>query len=127
MSKEQKYLSINDIRAYRKAFELSNKVWKIIEHWEYFPKSTVGSQLARSIDSISANIAEGFGRYSRKDKVRFYIIARGSVIECLDWIEKAKERELLKRVDYDYIFDELNMLPKEINWLIKYTNKKLKV
>lgn len=92
-----------------------------------FFKDTVGKQFVRSIDSISANIAEGFGRYSKKDKIKFYRYARGSAYECLDWLEKIKIRELIKNEQYDYIFKILKSLPKEINYLISYTNSKLTI
>ncbi len=68
---KERYLSVEDLDAYKSSFELSNYVWKIIIRWGYFEKDTVGKQFARAIDSISANIAEGFGRFSKKDKIRF--------------------------------------------------------
>jgi four helix bundle protein len=78
------------------------------------------------VDSISANIAEGFGRYGKKDRVKFYRISYGSTKECLDWNEKAKARKLLNDEQYNWIFQELSKLPLSINSLIKYTNEKLK-
>jgi len=39
------------------------------------------SQIRRSSNSVSGNIAEGFGRRTKKDKSNFYIIARGSAFE----------------------------------------------
>ncbi len=59
----KKYLKLNDIEAYRIAFKLSKQVWDIILKRDYFAKDTVGKQFVKSVDSISANIAEGFGRY----------------------------------------------------------------
>ena len=50
-------------------------------NWTNFQKSTVGHQLVRSADSISANIAEGFGRYHKKDKIKFYRSSMGSTTE----------------------------------------------
>jgi len=122
---EIKYLKLSDIIAYRIAFHLSNYVWDIIVQWDYFAKSTVGRQFVDATDSISANIAEGFGRYGKKDKIRFYRISYGSMKECFDWNEKSKVRKLITTEQYDYIFAELEKLPKEINSLIKYTNDKL--
>jgi hypothetical protein len=40
--------------------------------------------------------------------------------------EKAKVRKLVSDAEYVYIFGELEKLPKLINYLIKYTNEKLK-
>lgn len=82
-------------------------------------------QFVTAIASISANIAEGFGRYGKKDKVKFYYYSFGSMKESLDWNEKAMLRKLLTKEQYQYILKELQELPKEIHHLIKFTNEKL--
>ena len=121
----KKYLELKDLSAYRIAFDLSNYIWAIVIKWNYFATDTVGKQLVRAVDSISANIAEGFGRYFKKDKINFYRYSYGSIEECFDWIEKANKRGLLKGKEYEYISGELNKLPKGINALIKFTNSRL--
>ena len=123
----KKYLALNDIEAYKLSFHLSNYVWNIVMGWNYFAQKTIGSQFVDAADSVSANIAEGFGRHFKKDKVKFYQYSRGSVKECFDWNEKSKVRKLINKEEYAYIFSELNKLPKAINSLIKYTRDKLTV
>jgi len=125
--KEGKFLGLKDIGAYRASFHLSNDVWKIVTSWDYFSKDTVGKQWVRAVDSISANVAEGFGRYTKKDKIRFYRYSFGSLKESFDWTEKARRRFLLTEGQYKEIMKELKKLPKELNSLIKYTNDKLKI
>lgn len=122
-----KYLQLNDISAYKISFQLSNFIWDIVAEWNFFEKDTVGKQFVRAVDSISANIAEGFGRYTKKDKISFYRYSYGSIKESLDWNEKAKIRKLIDVREYERIFGELQKLPKEINGPIKFTNNRLKV
>jgi len=124
---EKNYLKLNDISAYKISFHLSNYVWNTVVEWDYFAKDTVGKQFAKAIDSISANIAEGFGRYNKKDKIKFYRYSFGSLKESLDWNEKAKIRKLLVEEQYNHILEELQKLPKELNHLIKFTNEKLTI
>src|SRR3972149_1324478 len=119
------FLSLHDVQPYKTAFNLSNYVWEIVIKWDYFAKDTVGKQFVKSVDSISANIAEGFGRYFKKDKINFYRYSNGSVKESFDWNEKAKVRNLINKDEYQHIFGELQKLPKEINQLVKITNNKL--
>ena len=69
---EKRYLSVEDLSAYVRSFRLSNYIWKIVTGWDYLAKKTIGLQLIRSIDSISANIAEGFYRFHKNDKIHFY-------------------------------------------------------
>lgn len=125
--KQIKYLKLNDIEAYRIAFALSNYVWNIVIKWDHFSKKTIGSQFTDAVDSVSTNIAEGFGRYTKRDKIRFYRISFGSMYESLDWNEKAKIRKLITKDEYNHIYSELQKLPKSINSLINYTNSKLKL
>lgn len=120
-------MQLGKVGAYTKAFALSNDVWKIVARWNFFAKKTLGSQFVRSVDSISANVAEGFGRYHKKDKIKFYRYAQGSVQESLDWNQKAFVRGLLEQKEYEQILCVLKELPREVNALIKYTNEKLTI
>lgn len=124
---EKNYLQLNKITAYTKSFHLSNMVWDLVTGWDSFAKYTIGQQFVDAVDSISANIAEGFGRYYKKDKVKFYYYSFGSVKESLDWNEKARVRKLVNEETYSKIFATLETLPKEIHQLIKFTNEKLKI
>lgn len=108
------------------AFNLSNQVWDFVINWNSFEQKTIGQQFVNAIDSISANIAEGFGRYSKKDKIRFYRISFGSMYESLDWNEKAFRRKLLTQSEYDFILNELKKLPQSLHHLINFTEIKLK-
>lgn len=127
MAVEKKFLKLNDIEAYKISFHLSNYVWEVVMKWDQFARRTIGAQFVDAADSISANIAEGFGRYFKKDKIKFYRYSFGSLKESFDWNEKARVRKLLSEDEYKYIFGELDRLPKAINSLIKYTNEKLNI
>jgi len=122
---EKKYLKLNDVECYRISFHLSNYVWDVVAKWDSFAMRTVGGQFVQAVDSISANISEGFGRYFKKDKIKFYRYSQGSLMESLDWNQKAKVRKLLTENEYKFIFDELQKMPKSLNSLIAYTNLKL--
>ncbi|MET4080201.1 four helix bundle protein [Pedobacter sp. UYP30] len=124
---QKNYLQLNQITAYTKAFHLSNLVWELASKWDAFAKYSIGQQFVNAVDSISANIAEDFGRYHKKDKIKFYYYSFGSVKECLDWNEKAKIRKMIDEEAYSKIFAVLETLPKEIHQLIKFTNEKLKI
>jgi four helix bundle protein len=78
------------------------RVWQEAQAWavqtytvsKQFPKDeTYGltSQLRRAVSSISANIAEGFGRKSSKDKLHFYVIAYGSALETKNFLYLAEK------------------------------------
>lgn len=121
------YLQLNKLNAYKISFDLSNYVWDIVIKWNIIAQKTIGEQFIRAIDSIAANIAEGFGRYFKRDKIHFYLYTRGSVYESLDWLQKAKVRKIISDEQYNHILCQLKLLPREINSLIKFTNEKLTI
>lgn len=125
MMLSKNFLNLEDINAYNIADKLSDCIWEIVSRWDWFNKRTLGIQYVNSSDSVGGNISEGFGRYHKKDKEKFYYNARGSVYESLYWTEKARKRKLLNPEEYNNIISEFDKLPKEINWLIKITEEKL--
>ena len=67
------YQQLKDLEVYVIARKLADQVWKVVVTWDYFAKRTVGDQLVRAVDSISANIAESYGRHrllKRSSKTR---------------------------------------------------------
>jgi four helix bundle protein len=64
---------------YRVALEFQARVPSLVPGRGY---SSLRDQIDRASASILLNIAEGCGRFSRSDKAQFYLIARGSAMEC---------------------------------------------
>ena len=124
---EKRYLKLNDLNAYKIAFNLSNYVWGIVIEWDWFAKKHVGTQFIEAMDSISANLAGGVGRYHKKDKIKFYRYSQGSIKECFNRNEKSKVRKLLNEELYHNILKELKKLPQVINHSIQFTNQKLTI
>ena len=88
-------IELKNLEVYQISENIADVVWDICSKWERFVRDTVGKQLVRSADSIGANIAEGYGRYSFKENIQFCYYARGSYMETLHWLRRAKERKLL--------------------------------
>ena len=59
--------TLDDLEVYVLAQQFSDKVWFIVEKWPSFAKFGLGRQITGSSDSISSNIAEGYGRYFFKE------------------------------------------------------------
>lgn len=107
------YLKVTDNEAYQLSFKLSNMIWNIVNQWSYLAQRTIGAQFIDAADSISANIAEGFGRYHKKDKIKFYHYSRGSIFESIDWLEKSIQRNLLNGEQYESLKAELENYPSQ--------------
>jgi four helix bundle protein len=82
---------------YNVAESFSDKVWEIVNEWDYFKKDTIGKQLVRAADSISANIAEGYGRYFYKESKQYYFYSWGSIQEAKAWLSKCLRRNIIEQ------------------------------
>jgi len=112
-------MNIFDLKVYNLSMEIGEKVWEIVNRWDYFGKDTIGKQLVRAVDSISANLSEGFGRYHFKEKKNFSYYSRGSLYETRTWLEKAKSRNLMTESEFSYFRDNVNLIGKLLNGYIK--------
>jgi four helix bundle protein len=75
-------------------------------------------QLARATLSVPLNIAEGAGRYSKADKKNFYVVARGSVFECVALIDILYDKRLLSKGQKEAFYSQLEELSKMLSGLI---------
>ncbi|MFW5803769.1 MAG: four helix bundle protein [bacterium] len=114
---------LEDLRVYIQAFEFSNLIWSICSEWNLFAKKTIGEQMVRSADSMSANIAEGYGRFHYKENLKFCYYARGSFEETRDWIKKADFRNLIPEDHKNQLQQFMESYPKSLNAYIKYIRK----
>ena len=112
-------MELEDLEIYNSSLKIGDEIWNIVSEWNYFEKDTVGKQLVRAIDSVSANISEGYGRFHYKDSKHFYYFARGSLYESKTWLVKAKNRNLIKSEVYEEIMAEINTLAIKLNKFIR--------
>jgi len=102
--------SLTNLDVYNLAEKLSDKIWDDYDNWSWKVQKTVGLQIIDSSDSIAANIAEGYGRFTPKDRKKFYLYARGSFEETKTWLRKLIRRKILnaKQIkEYTLIINEL--------------------
>lgn len=98
-----------------------NLVLEIYSITESFPKKEqfrLTSQLIRGVYSIPTNIAEGMGRYSRKELIQFLIIARGSAEEVKYYLILAKDLNYIKNETFEQLIDKIIIIGRKINSLI---------
>jgi four helix bundle protein len=81
--------------AYRLSVDLADELHSLVSAWPALDRDTLGIQLIRSADSVGANIAEAFGRWTDADQRRILYIARGSLYETEHWLARARVRGLI--------------------------------
>ncbi len=117
-------MNIDELNVYKLSMEIGEKVWGIVVKWDYFAKDTVGKQLVRAIDSVAANLSEGFGRFHYKENKNFCYYSRGSLYETKTWLIKEKNRELISENDFQEFNSEINVIGVKLNNYIAAIGKK---
>jgi len=114
---------LDDLEVYQLADSFGNEIWLKVIQWDHFAKGTIGKQLARSADSIGANIAEGYGRYHYKENRNFCFFSRGSILETKSWLKKARVRDLLSEEGFELLFEKLQSIHIKLNAYMKFIGK----
>ena len=112
------YKSFKEMPIWNDAMNLAEEIYKLSEN---FPKKEdygLTSQLRRAALSISANIAEGYGRNHTLDKVNFYYFSRGSITETQNHIEYCLRVGYIKADAAKSFEEKLNKLYNDINKII---------
>ena len=121
--------NFEDIIAWKNAHSLVILVYRITKTFPDYERFGLCSQFQRAAVSIPANIAEGYKKLSKADKLRFFNISQGSIEECryycilsrdLGYINEQVYTQLLQK-----ILDTSYMLNSYIKGVIE--NKGLKV
>ena len=96
--------SFEDLEVWQKAMDFADKVINVVDKLNTNRKHyRLIEQLESSATSVSMNIAEGKGRYSKKEFIQFLYIARGSLFETIalliifgkrNWIDETQLDEL---------------------------------
>ncbi|MDD5031726.1 MAG: four helix bundle protein [Patescibacteria group bacterium] len=95
-----KIKSFTDLKVWQKGHELAIQIYRVTKN---FPKEEIYclmSQMRRAAISITSNIAEGFGRQGYKEKIQFYYLAQGSLIELKNQLLLAKDIGYLDKNDF---------------------------
>ncbi len=116
---------LEDLEVYALSEKIGNEIWKIVGEWNSFAKFGLGKQLTNSADSISANIAEGYGRYFIKENINFCFYSRGSLMETKSWLKKAMNRELIHEKQFADLLQQLETVHRKLNAYIKILQQNL--
>ncbi len=112
-------MNLEELQVYKLSMDIAEKIWVIVDKWDYFNKDTVGKQLVRAIDSVAANLSEGYGRFHYKENKNFCYYSRGSLYETKTWITKAFNRKLMSEDDYVSFKKDINLIGVKLNNYIK--------
>jgi four helix bundle protein len=117
---------IDNLEIFQISMHIGQLSYELAHKWEVLQKNTIGYQLIRAADSISANISEGYGRFHFKEQRQFCYIARGSLYETNTWLTKTKVRIPEDTDKIDELIMLSHLLLKRLNAYINYIEKRIK-
>ena len=112
------YKSFKEMPVWQEAMDISEEIFKLTENLPRKEDYGFTSQIRRSSLSISANIAEAYGRNHTLDKINFYYIARGSVTETQSHLEYGLRVNYLYKNHVDTLDKKLTNMYNNLNKLI---------
>jgi four helix bundle protein len=107
------------LELYKKAVDFATNIYKITKSFPNNERYGLISQLRRASVSLSSNIAEGSGRYNKRDFAQYLRIARGSIYECIPLLEISYREGYIHKSTFDISIANCNELAKMLNGLIK--------
>lgn len=117
--KNGKIEKFTDLNVWQEGHKLVIMIYQITKS---FPKEELYSlidQMRRAAASITANIAEGFGRQGYKEKVQFYYLAQGSLNELKNFLLITRDVGYLNKDDFDKIAQQANLVHQLLQGFIR--------
>ncbi len=118
-------MKLEDLNLYRECQKFEQELWNKVNTWEDFAKDTLGKKLVLTADSISSNIAQGYGRYFFEENRQFCYKSRGALLDTRGLIQKAFERNLIAEEDFQQYEAEIEKLHKMLNAYIRSIGKRI--
>ncbi len=116
--------SFEDLETWKKCRQLGQDISKLIKRFPIEEKWRLTDQLIRSSRSVTANIAEGHGRFHYQDNLKFCRNARGSLNETLDHLICANDEEIISTNEFNDLRQKYNECHRLLNGYITFlTNK----
>ena len=112
--------AFEELKVYQKALDYSVTVIKVIDGIDTPRRHfRLVEQLEASSTSVALSIAEGKGRFSKKEFKHFLYISRGSLYETVTMLQIFETKKWLDRKSYEKLYSEAEAINKMISGLIK--------
>lgn len=123
MSQQNSYRGFKELNCWKEARLLRNSISELTRTFPDNEKYQLTSQMNRAARSVTANMAEGYGRYTFIDTKRFFIHSRGSVTELLDHISVAMDEGYIDQGKAEELEKHCESIFRLINGYIGYLEK----
>lgn len=111
------------LEVWKQSMLLVKDTYQLVKMYQQEERYALTSQTKRAVISIPCNIAEGSGRYHKKDTLQFLHIARGSLYELETLLNIAVMVEVLPEEQANPIIEKIDTVMKLLNGFINYYKK----
>ena len=117
--KNGKIQTFTDLNVWKEGHKLVIMVYVVTKGFPREELYSLVDQMRRAVASVTANIAEGFGRQSYKEKVQFYYLAKGSLLELKNFILIAKDAGYLSEEEFRKLSNQANIVDQLLQGFIR--------
>jgi four helix bundle protein len=110
-----------DLHVWQHARELRSFAYDLIRKFPSEERYGLSSQLRRVLISVTANIAEGFGRYSYQENIQFSRVAGGSAFEVRDHLTTALDQRYVSSEEFEAAENLAQRVIQTLNGYIRST------
>jgi len=121
MNETTKIRSFTDLKVWQEGHKLVVMIYKMTAGFPAKETYSLIDQMRRAAASITANIAEGFGRQGYKEKLQFYFLSQGSLLELKNFILIVRDVGYLSPEDFDILVKQANLTHQLLQGFIQKT------
>ncbi|MEK7066712.1 MAG: four helix bundle protein [Patescibacteria group bacterium] len=119
----EKICRFTDLITWRKGHGLVLKVYGVVAKFPQHERFALSDQIRRAVISVTSNIAEGFSRQGRKEKIQFYYLSMGSLTEVQNQLLVARDVGYITPEEFMDIAVDSVEVSKLLRGLIKNVDK----
>ena len=116
-------MNFTDLEVWKKARVFRNNIFALTAGFPKVERYALTDQLLRASRSITANLAEGHGRFHYQENIRFCRIARGSLFEVLDHLICAADSKYITNEQLKAFKEDCEEINRILNGYIGYLKK----
>lgn len=117
---DKKTFNLEKLNVWNEGRNFRKRISKLTKKFPEFEKYKLADQMLRASRSVTANIAEGYGRFHYQENIQFCRQARGSLFELFDHLSVAYDEGYIDAGEIDDCKNQLFSLMRMLNGYIKY-------
>jgi four helix bundle protein len=116
--------TFEDLEIWQLARELRREISALVKTFPPEEKYRLADQMIRASRSVTANIAEGYGRYHYQENIQYCRQSRGSLFEMIDHMTVALDEGYIAGDRFESLKERISIVIKKLNGYIHYLEKR---